>query len=222
MLRFRRNTGPDQAPQTAATSPRPARQQAEGPMGSRDDALALLALLDKSSGPSDQSAVSQDRMRDAARRLVAQIEASPSKQSLPPKPTPEASADRGAGPADAPADAPATGGVRKLFSKAKPLAAPQPPSMPARAAPTPTPTTMPEPVEILDRPRRSRLFARAEVRGLVREGLDRSAVQGEHPAIIALSLEGVAASEQARALRLLGRGQARAVHRALRLLEIAS
>ena len=54
------------------------------------------------------------------------------------------------------------------------------------------------------------------VRDLALEGAGMGEV--EHPAIVAITLVGRPALEQAAALRALPRGQARAVHRALRML----
>ena len=63
------------------------------------------------------------------------------------------------------------------------------------------------------------VFTLDQVRKLALQGVTLG--QAEHPAIVALTLQARPPLEQAVALRALPRGQARAVHRALRMLERA-
>ncbi|UWQ18446.1 hypothetical protein [Jannaschia sp. M317] len=207
--------------------PSPARTPAE-------KAQALLALLGEEAGAigvrgtPPGAPISDDHLRRMARDLISQVEA------RPPKTTPaEAATDPGPGP------------KRTLFRNPAPLAQPMPetasapraarapapedsPAMPARADLTPprperqarlsVPRPFAPPAEVA---RPAPVLPMSEVRRLIAEGVDAEAPGREHPAVVALTLDGLPPLEQAAALRRLPRGQVRAVHRALRLLEMA-
>jgi len=189
---------------------------------SKEAARALLSMLGE--GASGGEAVPDAQMRLLARDLLAQVEGRPPPEK-PPGPEPERAPER----------------RRKLFSRAKPLApppeaeAPQPepvaapsvapPSEPGRAqvdprqalAPSELPTSFAAPVRRTRRTPPVSILSAGQVRKLAMQGIELG--ETEHPAVIALALRGRPPLEQAVALRALPRGQARAVHRALRMME---
>jgi hypothetical protein len=149
----------------------------------------------------DAPAVPEEELRRAAGALLAQVEGRPVPK--PPEPNPEPR--------------------RRLFSRAAPLAAPEVPApMPAQPLresiqPEPEPSLPKALPEAAARRRPPPLtLPTASIRALVAQGL--AVPETEHPAIVALSLDGKPPLAQADALRALPRGQARSVHRALRML----
>ncbi|PWJ17405.1 hypothetical protein [Jannaschia seohaensis] len=88
------------------------------------------------------------------------------------------------------------------------------------ATTAPSPQGLPSRLVVSTRSRRQAVapvtLPLEQVRKLALQGIAMG--EAEHPAIIALTLQGQAPLEQAAALRALPRGQARAVHRALRML----
>ncbi|WP_299843484.1 hypothetical protein [uncultured Jannaschia sp.] len=108
-------------------------------------------------------------------------------------------------------------------------ATPAIPAAPVRPAPTapasqaphlPRPMTavgrqsQPQAVQVRPMP------TRAQVRAMVNAAVNPATLPDEHPAVIALTLTGKPSIEQAKALRSLPGGKVRAVHRALRQLEM--
>lgn len=99
-------------------------------------------------------------------------------------------------------------------------AAPVRPALASQAAHLPRPMTAvgrqshPQVVQVRPMP------TRAQVRTMVNAAVNPATLPDEHPAVIALTLTGKPSIEQAKALRSLPGGKIRAVHRALRQLEI--
>ncbi|MGB3407631.1 MAG: hypothetical protein WBA67_09060 [Jannaschia sp.] len=226
MLNFRRRPA-EQTDARKAEAPRAAASPA-------DKAQALLALLgDDARGmglatkATPGADIPPEHLRRMARDLIAQVEAQsrkPQRKSAPPD---SATARRDSHIADDPER-------RQVFSRAAPLAlqadppvampppvastapvASQAPQSLAKTAASPVPT----PLSYIEPPSPPVMLTAAEVRRLVAEGFDPATPGREHPAIVALTLQGRAPLQQAAALRLLPRGQVRGVHRALRLLE---
>ena len=183
---------------------------------SRAAARALLAMLGEGQGGAQPAPDAE--MRRMARDLLAQADAEAGQ----------------AGPAAA-ARGPQVPPLRRVFSRAAPLAGPAAPvardepeparGMPAAAHPGPAadadpvlPTALAATAAV--RPHRSPVLVPARVRAIL-EAAGRPR-QGEHPIIVALGLEGRTPLAQAEALRAMPRGQARVVHRALRQLQAAA
>ena len=226
MMRFRRKTT-EQPAGPAVSAP----SEGAAPI---DRAQALLALLGEDArkiglgGTTAGSAeIPQDRLRLLARDLIAQVEgqraAQPgSKAPAPPVARAEPSPiDEGIGrrqlfSSPSPLSRRAAQPEADRASPAAPPAAPEPriQAVVARPETMPTPMAQPRPAAPA-----ARMLSADEVRRLVHEGYDPALSGAEHPAIVALTLEGKPPLQQAAALRELPRGQVRAVHRALRLLE---
>ncbi|WGH80162.1 hypothetical protein [Jannaschia ovalis] len=216
------------------------------PAARPDAARALLEMLE-----SGQSAPAPVHLRDLAAQLVAEVEArradsgTPARDEpgdvarAPARHSPEGRAPRAADDpraagrltlrpprapdpmpaADAPgAPAPESADSRRLFSKAAPMA------LPAAASPRSRLTlSLPRPLVAEDRstPALAPGHSPEDVRKIVAAARDPQGLGREHPAIIAIGLEDRSPRDQAAALRKLGGGQVRAVHRALRQLAAA-
>lgn len=224
MLNFRRR----EAEPSAAASPR----TAEPATGPNARAQALLAMLGDSAkgmgldGGAQGGSIPPEQLRQMARDLVAQVESREgsgrSKPSVPARPAPASATASVTDTASSPDPAPR----RSLFSKPAPLTTSDPDPVAevaiSQAQVRHARFSMPAPIQPAARPQTaSILLPKDDLRRLVTEGLDPSHPGREHPAIVALTLEGLPPLEQAAALRRLPRGQARGVHRALRLREAA-
>ncbi|SFJ42020.1 hypothetical protein [Jannaschia pohangensis] len=190
----------------AAPDPVPSASNAE-------KARALIALLEAREQGAAGTQAPPEHLRDWARDLIRTVEA------------------RRADPKTEPAQAPTKAPVR-LFStaaprltdpvapppQAKPISEPAhdvPRELAAAVAQPPTPSgrtaTMASPT-----------LAPAEVRKLIDGAFDPAMMAREHPAIIAMTLVGKPSMEQAAALRSLPSGQVRAVHKALRQMQMGA
>lgn len=188
-----------------------------------DKAEALMALLGEDArkvglatggsmrpGPK----IPEDRLRQMARQLIAQVEAGQPRTEVAPVP-----------PAPA-APQPVASERRRLFSQAAPLQAPeplaeQPARKPAVARPVEPvePQGLPEGISVPSVPSREATYPVDTIRKIVKDSARVQTISAEHPLIVAFTLEGRPSLDQAAALRRLPKGQVRSVHRALRLLE---
>ncbi len=207
MLNFRR--------QPPAPRAEPAPRRAAAPISNAEKARALMTLLEP--GGTGRATVSPERLRDWARDLVDTIE----RKQVP-------AVARSVTPGRTPAHA---SGVRTLFRSAPPTLLPTAPAVGMASmrrdvsVPPAANGGAREPHDGAPSPAASRTatigHARIEVRRIIAAAVDPEAIDGEHPAVIAMTLQGRPSREQATTLGRLPGRQARAVHAALRRMEAA-
>ncbi|TFL18447.1 hypothetical protein [Jannaschia formosa] len=213
----------------------------------REAARALLSMLGEG-GPAG-GRVPEEQMRLLARDLIAQVEGRAPARMPPatpsvPQPMPERRRklfSRSA-PLVAEAEAPATppppagpsmppddlrvatdraGWIPPERSQSPETSAVRSRGAQMRAEQAPAPSDLPTSFAIPDRRTRRTappaILPLGQVRKLALQGIELG--ETEHPAILALTLRGRPPLDQAVALRALPRGQARAVHRMLRMME---